>query len=136
LPLSNACLTIHAPSPIFFQSFYSIEYTVYRTLQKILATVFITGSADGLGLMSARLLVADGHQVVLRARNPNRAKEATSLVSGAESAVLGDLPVIAETERHQMPASRKDIYRNALEYQESRFRKSLLTHIRLISRYT
>ncbi len=64
-----------------------------------MARIFITGSADGLGLMAARLLVAEGHQVVLHARNPGRAKEALSLVPGAESTVAGDLSVIAETKR-------------------------------------
>lgn len=97
-PLSNPCLTIHAPTPIFNRSFDHADYSVYHTLTN-LATVFITGSADGLGLMSARLLVAGGHQVVLHARNLNRAKEAMSLVPGAKSIVIGDLSVIAETER-------------------------------------
>jgi NAD(P)-dependent dehydrogenase (short-subunit alcohol dehydrogenase family) len=62
-----------------------------------MARIFITGSADGLGRMAARLLVADGHQVVLHARNQSRAKEALRGVSGAETAVAGDLSSIAET---------------------------------------
>src|SRR5437763_2429482 len=61
-----------------------------------MARVFITGSADGLGLMAARLMVADGHQVVLHARNDKRAKEALAAVPGAESAIAGDLSSIAE----------------------------------------
>ena len=64
-----------------------------------MARIFITGSADGLGLMAARLLVADGHQVVLHARNQSRAQEALSSVPGAETAVFGDLASIAETKR-------------------------------------
>jgi len=35
--------------------------------------VFITGSSDGLGLMAGRLLAAEGHSVVLHARNESRA---------------------------------------------------------------
>jgi len=62
-----------------------------------MSRIFITGSADGLGLMAARLLVADGHQVVLHARNQKRADEALSRVHGAETAVVGDLSSIAET---------------------------------------
>jgi len=62
-----------------------------------MARIFITGSADGLGLMAARLLVANGHQVVLHARNRSRSKEALSSVPGAETAVFGDLASIAET---------------------------------------
>ncbi|TMH59270.1 MAG: SDR family NAD(P)-dependent oxidoreductase [Betaproteobacteria bacterium] len=61
-----------------------------------MARVFITGSADGLGKMAARLMVNDGHQVVLHARNDARAKEALAAVSGAETAVAGDLSSIEE----------------------------------------
>jgi NAD(P)-dependent dehydrogenase (short-subunit alcohol dehydrogenase family) len=34
-----------------------------------MARVLITGSADGLGLMAARLLLDDGHDVTLHARD-------------------------------------------------------------------
>src|SRR6266581_4798007 len=61
-----------------------------------MARVFITGSADGLGKMAARLMVADGHRVVLHARNDKRAKEALAAVPGAESAIAGDLSSIEE----------------------------------------
>ena len=62
-----------------------------------MARVFITGSADGLGLMEARMLVAQGHEVVLHGRSRQRAKEALSRVPGAVTAVAGDLASIAET---------------------------------------
>ncbi len=62
-----------------------------------MARIFITGSADGLGLMEARLLVSQGHQVVLHGRNRDRANEAFSKVPDALSAVAGDLASIAET---------------------------------------
>jgi NAD(P)-dependent dehydrogenase (short-subunit alcohol dehydrogenase family) len=62
-----------------------------------MARVFITGSSDGLGLMEARMLVSEGHQVVLHGRNQRRANEALSKVPGAVSAVIGDLARIAET---------------------------------------
>src|SRR5207253_5212792 len=61
-----------------------------------MARIFVTGSADGLGLMAARLMVKEGHRVVLRARNEKRAKEALTAVPGAETAVAGDLSSIAE----------------------------------------
>ena len=64
-----------------------------------MARVFITGSADGLGQMAARLMVADGHQVVLHARNDKRAKEARAAVPGAESAIAGDLSSIEECQQ-------------------------------------
>jgi NAD(P)-dependent dehydrogenase (short-subunit alcohol dehydrogenase family) len=62
-----------------------------------MSRVFITGSADGLGQMAARLLVGAGHGVVLHARNASRAREAMIAVPGAEEAVTGDLSSIAET---------------------------------------
>jgi NAD(P)-dependent dehydrogenase (short-subunit alcohol dehydrogenase family) len=62
-----------------------------------MARIFITGSADGLGRMAARLLVANGHKVVLHARNQSRSKEAFLGVPGAETAVFGDLSSISET---------------------------------------
>src|SRR5258708_9038642 len=61
-----------------------------------MARIFVTGSADGLGQMAARLMVADGHRVVLHARSDKRAKEALAAVPGAETAVAGDLSSIAE----------------------------------------
>ena len=62
-----------------------------------MARVFITGSADGLGQMAAQLLVEDGHQVVLHARNDARARDAMRAVPGAERALTGDLSSLAET---------------------------------------
>jgi NAD(P)-dependent dehydrogenase (short-subunit alcohol dehydrogenase family) len=62
-----------------------------------MSRVFITGSADGLGQMAARLLVAGGHRVVLHARHAARAREAMIAVPGADDAVTGDLSSITET---------------------------------------
>ncbi len=62
-----------------------------------MARIFITGSSDGLGLMEARMLVAQGNQVVLHGRNRARANEALSKVPDALAAVAGDLASIAET---------------------------------------
>jgi NAD(P)-dependent dehydrogenase (short-subunit alcohol dehydrogenase family) len=62
-----------------------------------MSRVFITGSADGLGQMAAKLLVAQGHRVVVHARNEARAREAMTAVPGAEEAVIGDLSSNRET---------------------------------------
>jgi len=62
-----------------------------------MARVFITGSADGLGKLAARLLVERGHRVVLHARHAARAREAMAAVPGAEDALTGDLSSIEET---------------------------------------
>jgi Short-chain dehydrogenases of various substrate specificities len=62
-----------------------------------MARVFITGSADGLGQMAARLLIETGHAVVLHARNEERSKQALAEVPGAANVVIGDLSSIAQT---------------------------------------
>lgn len=62
-----------------------------------MAKMFITGSADGLGQLAAKALVAQGHQVVLHARNEKRGGEALEKVPDAESVVTGDLSSVQET---------------------------------------
>jgi NAD(P)-dependent dehydrogenase (short-subunit alcohol dehydrogenase family) len=62
-----------------------------------MARIFITGSADGLGQLAAKALIARGHQVVLHARNERRGREALDKVPGAEGVVTADLGSIAET---------------------------------------
>jgi NAD(P)-dependent dehydrogenase (short-subunit alcohol dehydrogenase family) len=59
--------------------------------------VFITGSADGLGLMAGRLLVDEGHSVVLHARSEKRAADTRAALPKAEAVVVGDLSTIAAT---------------------------------------
>jgi NAD(P)-dependent dehydrogenase (short-subunit alcohol dehydrogenase family) len=65
--------------------------------QTLMARVFITGSADGLGKMAAQLLIEQGHMAVLHARNEARGQEALKSVPGAESVVIGDLSSIRQT---------------------------------------
>jgi NAD(P)-dependent dehydrogenase (short-subunit alcohol dehydrogenase family) len=64
-----------------------------------MARVFVTGSSDGLGQMAAQLLLELGHQVVLHARNEQRAKDALAAVPCAAAVVIGDLASIAQTKR-------------------------------------
>ncbi|CAJ2513847.1 Uu.00g019660.m01.CDS01 [Anthostomella pinea] len=59
--------------------------------------VFITGSSDGLGLMAAKKLVANGQTVYLHARNAQRADDARKACPGAADVLLGDLSSIKET---------------------------------------
>jgi len=56
------------------------------------ARVFITGSSDGLGLMTAKLLIEQGHEVV---RNDARSRDALAAAPGSQGAVSGDLSTIA-----------------------------------------
>jgi NAD(P)-dependent dehydrogenase (short-subunit alcohol dehydrogenase family) len=62
-----------------------------------MARIFITGSADGLGQLSARSLIEQGHKVVLHARNAERGREALKKNPNAESVLTGDLSNIEET---------------------------------------
>jgi NAD(P)-dependent dehydrogenase (short-subunit alcohol dehydrogenase family) len=64
-----------------------------------MARVFITGSSDGLGRMAAELLIEQGHNVVLHARNEKRGQEAMAAVRDAEAVVIGDLSSIAQTRK-------------------------------------
>src|SRR5712691_10708206 len=60
-----------------------------------MARVFITGPSDGLGLMAAKLLIEQGHEVVLHGRNEGRSRDALLAAVGAQGAVTGDLSTIA-----------------------------------------
>ncbi|HEX7334051.1 MAG TPA: SDR family NAD(P)-dependent oxidoreductase, partial [Pyrinomonadaceae bacterium] len=62
-----------------------------------MAKIFITGSADGLGQLAAKALIAQGHQVVLHARNETRAQQAMDQSPGAEGVVTADLAISDDT---------------------------------------
>ena len=64
-----------------------------------MARIFITGSADGLGLMAAEILTSQGHAVVLHARNGRRAEDARQALPSADAVVTGDLATIAGMRR-------------------------------------
>jgi NAD(P)-dependent dehydrogenase (short-subunit alcohol dehydrogenase family) len=61
------------------------------------ASVFITGSTDGLGLGAARTLLDEGHEVVLHARSRKRAAVLSDLVPRAKGVAIGDFSSAAET---------------------------------------
>ena len=90
-----------------------------------MSRVFVTGSADGLGQMAARLLVEMGHQVVLHARSAARAEEAVRAVPQAQTALSGDLSSIAATNALAEQVNRLGrfdavIHNAALGYREPR----------------
>lgn len=62
-----------------------------------MARIFITGSADGLGQLSANALIQQGHEVVLHARNAVRARDALKRNPKADAVLTGDLSSIKET---------------------------------------
>ena len=64
-----------------------------------MSRVFITGSTDGLGYLAAKRLISEGHDVLLHARNAERAAEVHSRLPRAMGVVIGDLSSIAQTRR-------------------------------------
>ncbi len=45
-------------------------------------TILITGSTDGIGLETAKILVSQGHRVLLHGRNPEKLDEVERTLSG------------------------------------------------------
>lgn len=60
-----------------------------------MAKVFITGSTDGLGKLAAEKLLADGHHVVLHARNASRAGEGFATLKH-QQILTADLTILEE----------------------------------------
>ncbi len=89
-----------------------------------MARLLITGSADGLGQLAAKALIKLGHQVVLHARNAERAKQALEKVPGAEDVLIADLSSMEETKALALKANALGkfdvVIHNAGVYQVSR----------------
>lgn len=72
----------------------------------MLKTVLVTGSTDGIGLETAKMLVAAGHAVLMHGRNPAKLERAAATVSsvparrtrGAVETFLADLSRMADVE--------------------------------------
>ncbi len=58
-------------------------------------TILITGSTDGIGLLTAKKLAADGHKVLLHGRSPTKLERAAAEVGGAVETYAADLSDIA-----------------------------------------
>lgn len=72
-----------------------------------MARIFITGSADGLGRLTAQTLLEEGHEVIVHARSDARLAAARDLLDGGAAGVVGDLSdpeqtrdVAAQVNRH------------------------------------
>ena len=63
-----------------------------------MASIFVTGSADGIGLETARQLAGAGHRVVVHGRSQRRADQAMESVPAAAAAAVGDLSQVAGIE--------------------------------------
>ena len=68
--------------------------------------VFITGSSTGLGLMAGQLLIEQGHDVVLHARDEARAKDAGAALRRNVPFAIGDVATIAAMRRVAEQANR------------------------------
>jgi len=62
-----------------------------------MARVLVTGSSDGIRLMSGRLLLQAGHEVTLHVRNEERAADLRRDWGGAPTVVIGDLASLEQT---------------------------------------
>ena len=62
-----------------------------------MSRIFVTGSTDGLGRAAAQRLMDEGHQVVLHARSPERARALADIASRSAGVVIGDLASAVET---------------------------------------
>ena len=56
-----------------------------------MATICITGSSDGIGLTTARVLLADGHRVLIHARSQHRGRPVLEQLGGETALVTGNL---------------------------------------------
>ena len=64
-----------------------------------MALIFITGSSDGLGLLTAKSLVEKGYQVVLHARDEKRKLDTLGKLKGTIDIVTGDLSDVDQTKK-------------------------------------
>lgn len=64
-----------------------------------MSRILVTGSADGLGLAAADALLSAGHEVVVHARNPDRAAALGPLAGRGADVVVGDFTERDEVRR-------------------------------------
>ncbi|WP_353474196.1 SDR family NAD(P)-dependent oxidoreductase [Salipiger sp. H15] len=57
--------------------------------------IFVTGSTTGLGLIAARTLLAEGHDVIFHARNAPRADTLKQSIGDGASIVTGDISTVS-----------------------------------------
>lgn len=81
-----------------------------------MARIFITGSSDGIGLITAQTLIKKGHSVTLHARNAQRAAHASKVCPGSAGVLIGDLSSISETKKLAAEANRGGAFDVVVQY--------------------
>lgn len=61
-------------------------------------TILITGATDGIGLETAKVLAAQGHNLLLHGRNESKLKKAVQEVGGNFEAYLADMSSLAQVD--------------------------------------
>ena len=66
-------------------------------------TILVTGSTDGIGLETAKMLISTGHHVLLHGRNPVKLEQAEKMLSalsggGSIEGYIADLSCMKEVE--------------------------------------
>ncbi|WP_116108731.1 SDR family NAD(P)-dependent oxidoreductase [Lewinella sp. IMCC34191] len=101
-----------------------------------MASIFITGSTDGLGQMAARELIKSGHDVYLHARNADRAGDARKALPEAAGVLVADLNDLDATRRLAEEANAigtfDTVIHNAAVY---RVNSSLIARVNVLSPY-
>ncbi|WP_289036406.1 SDR family NAD(P)-dependent oxidoreductase [uncultured Roseibium sp.] len=62
-------------------------------------TILITGATDGIGLLTAEVLAAEGHLILLHGRNAAKLEQAKSKVGGRSEIYLADMSRLADVNR-------------------------------------
>jgi NAD(P)-dependent dehydrogenase (short-subunit alcohol dehydrogenase family) len=68
-----------------------LDLTTETTMRRVL----ITGSSSGLGFLAGKLLVEQGHRVVLHARDDAKARATKAALPGCDAVVVGDVSSMA-----------------------------------------
>ena len=75
-------------------------------------TILITGSTDGIGFETAKLLAADGHQILLHGRNPQKLETTAAAVGGNTQSFVADLSLMDDVEAVTAKISKLDVLIN------------------------
>jgi len=68
----------------------------YARQNGVMSTIVLTGATDGIGLATTRLLLAQGHRVLVHARSEERGRPVVDALSGDAVLVTGDLADLTE----------------------------------------